>query len=169
MMYIAENGTLVMRGEEELYCCPLGNDVVEGIIREARQIDGAYIVLCGKRSAYIETQDQHALDELNKYYAECQYVDDLLSVEDEFIKIAICHFESTEQFVYPKLNEKFGATNQVVVSAKIWLDIMHAEASKGAAIEHLQNTLGFTHEQTMSFGDYFNDVRCLNRATTRMR
>ncbi len=161
LMYIAENGTLVMRGEEELYCCPLGNQVVEGIINEVRQIEGAYIVLCGKRTAYIETQDQQAIDELSKYYAECQYVDDLLQVEDEFIKIAICHFDSTEKHVYPILNEKFGATNQVVVSARIWLDIMHAEASKGAAIEHLQKTLGFTHEQTMSFGDYFNDVEML--------
>lgn len=161
IMYIAENGTLVMHQGEELYCCPLGNDVVEGIVSEARQIEGAYIVLCGKRSAYIETQDPQALAELQKYYAECQYVEDLLSVEDEFIKIAICHFDSTEEHVYPVINRKFGSSNQVVVSAKIWLDVMHAQASKGAAIEHLQQTLGFTHEQTMSFGDYFNDVEML--------
>ncbi|MBA5761055.1 HAD family hydrolase [Vibrio sp. 404] len=161
IMYIAENGTLVMHQGKELYCCPLGNDVVEGIITEARQIEGAFIVLCGKQSAYIETQDVEALTELKKYYHECQYVEDLLKVDDEFIKIAICHFDSTEKHVYPLLNAKFGDTNQVVVSARIWLDVMNAEASKGAAIEHLQQTLGFTHEQTMSFGDYFNDVEML--------
>ncbi|MGF1909300.1 Cof-type HAD-IIB family hydrolase [Vibrio kasasachensis] len=161
IMYIAENGTLVMHQGKELYCCPLGNDTVEGIVAEARQIEGAYIVLCGKQSAYIETQDPQAIAELKKYYHQCLYVEDLLKVDDEFIKIAICHFDSTEKFVYPKLNEKFGATNQVVVSARIWLDVMNAQASKGAAIEHLQQTLGFTHEQTMSFGDYFNDVEML--------
>ncbi len=49
----------------------------------------------------------------------------------------------------------------MVVSAKIWLDVMNAEASKGAAIEFLQQSLGFTHEQTMSFGDYLNDLEML--------
>jgi len=50
------------------------------------------------------------------------------------------------------------------VSAKIWLDVMNAEASKGAAIKHLQNTLGFTYEQTMSFGDYLNDLEMLKES-----
>ncbi|OBU32133.1 hypothetical protein AYY23_03185 [Photobacterium kishitanii] len=31
-----------------------------------------------------------------------------------------------------------GDTHQVVVSAKIWLDLMHKTASKGTAIRHLQ-------------------------------
>ena len=38
---------------------------------------------------------------------------------------------------------------------------MNIEASKGKAIEHLQDTPGFAYEQTMSFGDYFNDVGML--------
>lgn len=161
MMFIAENGTLVMHKGEELYSCPLDTKTAHDVIVETRNIEGAYIVLCGKNSAYIETQDPIAVAEFSKYYHACHYVDDLLDVDDEFIKVAICHFDSTEKHVYPSLNAKFGATNQVVVSGKIWLDIMNAQASKGAAIEHLQNTLGFTYEQTMSFGDYFNDVEML--------
>ncbi|MDA0150179.1 Cof-type HAD-IIB family hydrolase [Vibrio sp. LaRot3] len=161
MMFVAENGTLVMHKGQELYSCPLDYPTIVEVIKSVRNIDGAYTVLCGKKSAYIETQDPTAIAELSKYYHECQYVDDLLTVEDEFIKVAICHFDSTEKHVYPTMNEKFGHSHQVVVSAKIWLDIMNAEASKGAAIEHLQKTLGFSHEQTMSFGDYFNDVEML--------
>ncbi len=61
-------------------------------------------------------------------------------------------------------SERFDATHQVVVSAKIWLDVMNAKASKGAAIRHLQQALGFTRQQTMSFGDYFNDVEMLEQS-----
>nr|WP_039948590.1 Cof-type HAD-IIB family hydrolase [Vibrio ichthyoenteri] len=161
MMFIAENGTFVMHKGVELYSCPLDTQTAREVIIAAREIEGAYTVLCGKNSAYIETQDPVALAELSKYYHACHYVDNLLEVDDEFIKVAICHFESTEQFVFPTMNAQFGANNQVVVSGRIWLDIMNANASKGAAIEHLQQTLGFTHEQTMSFGDYFNDVEML--------
>jgi Cof subfamily protein (haloacid dehalogenase superfamily) len=161
ILFIAENGTLVMHKGEELYSCTIDAPSIEQIITQARQIPGAFIVLCGKTSAYIETQDPQALEEFAKYYHRCEYVDDLLAVDDQFIKVAICHFDSTEQFVYPTINQHFGDSHKVVVSGQIWLDVMNAEASKGAAIERLQATLGFNHRETMSFGDYFNDVEML--------
>lgn len=161
MMFIAENGTLVMHQGKELYSCPLESGISNQVIEQTRKIDGAHIVLCGKNSAYVETTDQQALAEIGKYYHRCQSVNDLTQVDDEFIKIAICHFGGTQEHVYPSLNEHFGANNQVVVSAAIWIDIMNIKASKGAAIEHLQKTLGFSFDQTMSFGDYHNDVEML--------
>ncbi|WP_047044312.1 Cof-type HAD-IIB family hydrolase [Vibrio mexicanus] len=161
MMFIAENGTMVMHHGKEVYSCGMDSSSITAIIEEARAIEGAQIVLCGKKSAYIETQDPQALKEFAKYYHRCQYVDDLLKVDDEFIKVAVCHFDGTEKHVFPSFNQAFGESHQVVVSAKIWLDVMNAEASKGAAIEFLQHLLGFTHEQTMSFGDYLNDLEML--------
>lgn len=162
MMFVAENGTLVMHKGQELYSCEIDKPSIANIIKQARAISGAQIVLCGKQSAYIETQDPRALEEFAKYYHRCQYVADLLDVDDDFIKVAICHFDGTEELVFPAFDKHFGDTHQVVVSAKIWLDVMNAQASKGAAIEHLQRTLGFSHKQTMSFGDYLNDLEMLN-------
>lgn len=164
MMFVAENGTLVMHKGEELYSCTIDSNAVAAIVQQARAIEGTHIVVCSKNSAYIETQDPRALEEFAKYYHRCKYVDDLLSVDEEFIKVAICHFDGTEQLVFPTMNKHFGDNHQVVVSAKIWLDVMNAEASKGAAIKHLQQTLGFTHEQTMSFGDYLNDLEMLKES-----
>ena len=164
MMFVAENGTLVMHQGKELYSCTIDDSAIEAIIEQARAISGTHIVLCGKNSAYIETQDPRALEEFAKYYHRCEYVEDLLNVEEEFIKVAICHFDGTEELVFPTMNEYFGDNHQVVVSAKIWLDVMNAEASKGAAIKHLQQTLGFSHEQTMSFGDYLNDLEMLKES-----
>ena len=164
MMFIAENGTLVMHQGKELYSCSMDTPSIINIIQTARSIEGTQIVLCGKNSAYIETQDPKALAEFSKYYQRCQYVEDLLAVDDEFIKVAICHFDGTEEFVFPSFDANFGSSHQVVVSAKIWLDVMNAEASKGAAIKHLQNTLGFSFEETMSFGDYLNDLEMLQES-----
>ncbi|OCH43015.1 Cof-type HAD-IIB family hydrolase [Aliivibrio fischeri] len=164
MMFIAENGTLVMYQGEELYSCSMDTASIINIIKTARAIEGTHIVLCGKRSAYIETQDPKALAEFSKYYQRCEYVEDLLAVDDEFIKVAICHFDGTEEFVFSSFDANFGESHQVVVSAKIWLDVMNAVASKGAAIKHLQNTLGFSFEETMSFGDYLNDLEMLQES-----
>ncbi|MFN1650044.1 HAD family hydrolase [Vibrio rotiferianus] len=161
MIYVAENGTLVMYQDKELYSCTIPKSEIDEIIKAARAVEGAHLVLCGKRSAYIETKDPKALEEFQKYYHRCEYVPDLLEVEDEFIKVAICHFDGSEELVYPTMKAKFDDTHQVVVSAKIWLDVMNAEASKGSAIKHLQETMGFGPEETMTFGDYLNDLEML--------
>ncbi|EKO3964138.1 Cof-type HAD-IIB family hydrolase [Vibrio fluvialis] len=161
IMFIAENGTLVMYKGEELYSSTIDKSAVAAIINEARNIAGTHVVLCGKRSAYIETEDPQAMEEIQKYYHRCESVSDLLAVEDDFIKVAICHFDGTEQWVNPSINAKFGHSHKVVVSAKIWLDVMNAEASKGTAIKQLQAKFDFTEQETMTFGDYFNDVEML--------
>jgi Cof subfamily protein (haloacid dehalogenase superfamily) len=161
MYFIAENGTMVMHQDQELYSCTIPYSEIEKVVKRARLIEGAHIVLCGKNSAYVETDNKKALAEFSKYYHRCENVVDVLAVEDEFIKVAICHFGGTEQFVYPEINAAFGESHQVVISAKIWLDVMNAEASKGAAMHHLQTTLGFSFEETMSFGDYLNDLEML--------
>ena len=161
MMFIAENGTLVMHQGKEIYSCTLEKQYIRQIIDTARSIDGAHIVLAGKKTAYIETQCPEALEEFSKYYHSCEYVEDLLSVDDDFIKVAICHFGGSEKNLYPIMNEHFGQNHQVVVSGKIWLDLMNTKASKGEAIQYLQKKLGFTYEQSMSFGDYLNDVEML--------
>ncbi|MDG3085087.1 Cof-type HAD-IIB family hydrolase [Vibrio hannami] len=164
MMFIAENGTMVMHQGNELYSCTMGNESIADIVNTARSIEGAHIVLCGKKSAYVETENPQALEEFAKYYAQCRYVENLLEVEDEFIKVAICHFDGAEKHIHSVVDPKFGHNHKVVVSAKIWLDVMSAVASKGAAIKHLQDSLGFTFEQTMSFGDYFNDIEMLQQS-----
>ncbi len=161
MMFVAENGTLVMHQGKELYSNTIDRKDIHAIITAARAIDGAHIVLCGKACAYIESVDEQAHQEIKKYYASRKLVDDLLQVEDEFIKVAILHFDGTEQRVAPSFSQQFGESHQVVVSAKIWLDVMNKTASKGAAIEHLQKTIGFSKQQTLSFGDFFNDVEML--------
>lgn len=161
MMFIAENGALVMYQGQELYSCTMDKASIVNIIKSARNIPDAHIVLCGKKSAYIETQLTSVLEEIEKYYYRCEYVDDLLLVDDEFIKVAICHFAGSQEHIHPFINPLFSDTHKVVVSAKIWLDIMNINASKGEAIQHLQETLNFTKEQTMSFGDYFNDIEML--------
>ncbi|MDA9557436.1 Cof-type HAD-IIB family hydrolase [Vibrio sp.] len=161
MLFIAENGTLVMHQGQELYSSEIPLSDVQRIVKTVRRIQGAHIVVCGKHRAYVETQDSAALIEIKKYYHELSYTPDLLSVTDEFIKVAVLHDDDSQTCVYPIVAPIFSDSHQVVVSAKHWLDFMHKQASKGAAIRHLQETLNFTFEESMSFGDYLNDIEML--------
>lgn len=167
MVFIAENGTYVVRDGVELSSDPLRADDAAAIARAARRLaaGGADVgaVVCGKRSAYIERADEPFLAEVRKYYLNHRVVDDVTAVDDEIIKVALFDFGSAEHTVAPAL-APFAATHQVVVSGEHWVDVMNRTANKGAAVRRLQRELGITPAQTMVFGDYLNDLEMLDTA-----
>ena len=67
MMFIAENGTFVVYKGEELLLNALDKETAIELIKIGRHIKESYVVLCGKKSAYIESKDK---DSLMRYVAE---------------------------------------------------------------------------------------------------
>ena len=58
------------------------------IVKIACEIENTDIVLCGKEFAYFERSYKEFQIELDKYYT-IQFVDDLLTVEDDILSISI--------------------------------------------------------------------------------
>ena len=168
VVFIAENGTFVMhRGKEISSDCLARTDVhrlvttVRGTV--ASGVD-AGIVVCGKRSAYIDRTDHPFADEVGRYYTRLQVVDDLLDVTgDEVLKVSVFDFGAAEHTTAPALSD-FHVTHQVTVSGAHWVDITSSTANKGEAIRHLQDTFNITPAQTMVFGDFLNDVEMMDTA-----
>lgn len=160
IIFIAENGSYVMRNGEELYSQILGEEKIFEFIDLARKTDEVYSVLCGKKSAYIENNREDFVEEVKKYYDKCEFVDDLKKVNDDILKIALYDFKDSETNCYEAF-KKYEEEYKVVVSAKHWLDIMNKTVNKGLAIKKVQELLGITKAETMAFGDYLNDLELL--------
>lgn len=167
LIFIAENGSYVVRRGAELGSECLTRDAAHELIGVARGLaaGGANcgVVLCGKRSAYIERFDADFLAQVDRYYHRLARVDDLLDVDDSLLKLAIYDFESSERRIYPAFS-RFRTTHQVVVSSAHWLDVMSPLANKGAGLRRIQQALGVSREQTMVFGDFLNDLEMMDEA-----
>ncbi|MFT4135424.1 Cof-type HAD-IIB family hydrolase [Microbacterium sp.] len=166
--YIAENGTYVVRGGAEVSSDTLAPDAVASVVARTRALvaDGrlrAGVVVCGKRSAYVEDTGPAFLDEVRKYYAKLAVVDDLLGVDDQVLKLAIYDVDGGETHTAPAMAD-LAETHQLVVSGAHWVDIMNPDVNKGRALRALQSALGVTAAQTAAFGDYLNDVEMLEAA-----
>lgn len=161
---VSENGAYAKHGEEELLITNLGKNRRADILPALRKLDGVYPVLCGKNFAYLETDYKPFIEVFNEYYVSYKIVEDLTKVEnDDFLKIAIYHFDSSESYIYPAVKH-FENDMQVKVSGKHWLDLSETNANKGYAIEFLQNKWGISKEETMVFGDFNNDLEMLAKA-----
>tara|TARA_B100000767_G_C19639019_1_gene481699 strand:+ start:68 stop:883 length:816 start_codon:yes stop_codon:yes gene_type:complete len=162
---IAENGGIAKKGEKVLVSSPLSKEKIKKIIPILRTINDAHVVLCGKNEAFIESKNNHFITLFQEYYSSFQIVEDLLTVldSDDFLKIAIYHFTSSEKHIYPKIKH---IENEALIkiSGKNWLDISDKKANKGNALRKVQKILNITKEETMVFGDYHNDIEMLKEA-----
>lgn len=165
MVFIAENGTYVVRDGAEISSDTLEAGVVVSIVETLRtrsDLDLG-VVVCGKRSVYVERNDPAFRAEADKYYARLEVLPDVLDYEDDVLKVAVYDFESSATGAGPAL-EKFARSHQVVVSGQHWVDVMNRGVDKGQALRRLQEALGVTRDQTVAFGDYLNDKELLEAA-----
>lgn len=166
--YIAENGAYVVRGGQEVSSDTLDAGIVATVVERMRALVAAGthhvgVVVCGKRSAYVESLDDAFLTEAKKYYAKLEVVADVMAVTDQILKVAVFDFAIAETSTAPELVD-LRSTHQVVVSGEHWVDIMNKGVNKGVALVDLQSVLGVTREQTAAFGDYLNDIELLQQA-----
>ncbi|MBF4562051.1 HAD family hydrolase [Microbacterium sp. VKM Ac-2870] len=166
--FIAENGAYVVCGDVEVSSDAVDPDVAASVVRRLRALvaDGtlrAGLVVCGKRSAYVEDTDPAFLSEVDTYYARMQVVPDLLAVDDQILKLAIYDVDGGEQHTAPAFAD-LAQTHRVVVSGERWVDIMNSTVNKGVALRALQAALGVSAAQTAAFGDYLNDIELLEAA-----
>ena len=163
MMFIAENGTFVVHKGEEIILNSLDRKIALGLIEIGQTIKNAYVILCGKKAAYIANTEERFMEQVNKYYAKVQIVDDLSKVDDDILKVTICDFSGSENNSYKYFTD-YSDKVQIAVAGEIWLDMMSKGVNKGLAISILQKLLNIKYEETMVFGDYLNDLEMMQSA-----
>lgn len=161
---IAENGGVMQHDNKTDILFKLSPETVLEAVKVLRTIKDAYVVLCGKKAAYIETDDEAFISKFSEYYTSYNVVKDVTKItDDDFLKIAVYHFESSETYILPAM-EYLQDRMKIIVSGQNWLDISHIDANKGYALNMLQKTLDISKEETMVFGDYNNDLEMLELA-----
>lgn len=91
--------------------------------------------------------------------------DNLYGLDEDVFKISIYDGSGDiTNYSYPPLLKEFSGEAAVYVSGEIWVDIVNIKASKGYGLSLLQEKLGVTKEETMAFGDYYNDDTFLAQA-----
>lgn len=164
LIFIAENGAIVMEKEEQKFIQPMAREKVLEVIETTRNIGGKYLILCGRKSAYIERTDPQFMDPFLRHYDKYEVVEDLTLVEDDdFLKVTICDLAGAEKNTFPHVKH-FGESLQVKLSGEIWVDFTHKQAQKGNALKKIQDIYGIAPEETVVFGDYFNDLELFENA-----
>lgn len=164
LIFIAENGAIIMEDGEQKHMQPIKREKALEVINKVKEIGGKYLILCGRKSAYIEETDPQFMDPFLRHYEKYEVVPDLTKVEDDdILKITICDLSGAEANSYPHVKH-FSEEFQVKLSGEIWIDFTDKEAQKGNALKKIQELKNITAEETVAFGDYLNDIELFDHS-----
>lgn len=155
---VAENGGIVKKSGEDKHITTLDKDKVVEIVTVLEKIPDIYFLVCCKDRAYQNTQEPVFDKELDKYYHSRRYKEDLKTIDEPIVKIAIYHPIDIRQEMEGLCKERWGKDFKITVSGVNWVDIGSLAINKGKAIQMIQEDLGIAPSESMAFGDYFNDV-----------
>ena len=165
---IAENGTIVVQGDDEIHRETITRSDAVTVVHTTRALceQGLDVgpVIATRDRAYVDRIDERFVRQCAFYYAALEPVEDVLDLAlDNVLKIAVYAFGDAESECYRPLSAAVPGV-QTVVSGAHWVDMMARTASKGRALAAVQERLGIEPAQTAVFGDYLNDAELYDHA-----
>lgn len=164
ILFICENGALVMQNDWRLHIDPIDAGELPGIVRAGRGLAGVYPVVCRADEGLIEqTAAPEFREETLRYYPSQRVVPDLMACTDsqDVCKVAFYDEGDAQTHEWPILRERLGERLSVILSGEHWVDVMRPGVNKGTAMRALQRQLGIRPQECMAFGDYLNDCELL--------
>lgn len=160
--FIADNGAHILKGKETIYLKTMEREVVEGIVAYVRTLPDAFMLFSTPGGAYTDCKNQEYIRKNEEgYHVKMGQMEDILEVKEPVIKIALCCEKLDAVDMAVPATRLFGERASVTASGAHWVDFMAKGVEKGKALEKLQEILGVTKEESMSFGDNVNDVTLL--------
>jgi Cof subfamily protein (haloacid dehalogenase superfamily) len=162
---LGDSATRIKYNGSYIYESLLPNAIGKEIITKLDEIASDYtIIACTPSAAYIkETTPEKEMYMVNGSYAVVKKLSDLQDIEEDFVKITV--FDSKHRcFESVKELEGFEDRAYIVASEAAWIDISNYDVHKGTTVAELQKRLQTAKEETVAFGDGFNDIELFAQA-----
>ncbi|NLJ17082.1 MAG: HAD family hydrolase [Clostridiales bacterium] len=162
--FICDNGAFIMANGKPMGFHPLPSDKISGILSHILNVKNTHIILCGEKGTYHYDYSKEFTKEVARFYSNQIIVDDLFSVNDNFMKIAIFNPYKPSTETYKDLKKGFPDDLDLIISGDFWIDVMPKNISKGKALKLLQQHYNIKKDNTLAFGDFNNDIEMLMNA-----
>lgn len=158
LLYICENGALVMYGDKVVLKNTFDRDLALAICHMV--IDNPYceVLISGERTCYIMPGNEEYEDHLrNGIKNDVTVVNSPEDIQEDIIKIS--YFVPADKCA--EVTEEFSKRVEgkciIAVSGNEWVDFAPFGTSKGDALQAIEEKLGIPREDMAAFGDNEND------------
>ena len=162
--YLSDNGAYIQRDEKALKEVCMAREDVKELLLDLQRIPEHHVLLSAKEGYYTDdkSSDFHNLV-FEQYKGVGSVVDKLEAYADACIKVSL-YYEKGAMMLYDLLDKRWKDRLQIYISGARWIDINAQGVSKGNAVHWIQKQYGITPEETVVFGDNFNDISMMERS-----
>ena len=168
MICVCNNGANIYENGESIISYPLTKERVHCTLDAISDMENTAPLVFTLDKCYSASGPEKFMEWAKAPYSPITWVDSyeqLYNISEDVYKISV--FDGSgriESYSYPVIRNALKRDSAVYISGEIWVDIVSTHASKGEGLKFLQEKFGVTKEETMAFGDYYNDESLLAEA-----
>ena len=167
MGFICDNGAYGEIDSQPFEGKPLSQEELALIISVCKKIPGTHLSLSARNAMYYRGEpakhDNEVTLSVNSLYHKC-YISDLRDVPEAVFRATLYDPAGALTHSLPVLKEALGNCMSVTATDYVCVDVMKTGVNKGTGLAALQRHLQVKPEETMAFGDYYNDIEMLDLA-----
>lgn len=165
VVLIAENGAFVVDHGVEVMLDSMDKETVHHCIDVISELAGVEVLVCAKYHSYTTNQELYDFLSSEKFQYAMKLVDNLYEIEEDVVKVSVIeHTGMGANECYKVIREKLREDLTLVISGGGCLDTGLQGVHKGKAVQALQELWGIGTDETVVFGDQYNDVEMFGRA-----
>lgn len=162
--YICDNGAVAIAEDTTVFTRPVPPAIVQRVLDFCAR-EEVHVLLCGSRTTYLAPVEGTVYEKhVRPYYFHRVAFEHLREVPDDINKIAICDLRNPRSGSCARLQACLRGDADVTVSGDIWMDVMQTGVNKGDGLRAIQEHYGIQPNETVAFGDYYNDISLLQCA-----
>lgn len=162
--YLGDNGACIQKNGQMIRGMYMDGADLRALLKELKGIPGQRLLLSVKEGYYTDDKDEdfHRLV-FEEYKGAGRIVEHAEDYADECIKVSL-YCEEGAGGIYELLHDRWKDRFMIYVSGARWVDINGPGVTKGEAVRWLQEQYRITPEETVVFGDNYNDISMMMRA-----
>ncbi|EHS56725.1 HAD-IIB family hydrolase [Paenibacillus sp. Aloe-11] len=163
---LGDSATRIKKDGEVVKEFTIEHDLAQQAIDEIQRFDPEVtIIACIRDTAYVlSTIKDEWFNVVKGSYEKVAKIDSFKQMDGDFNKITVFDIKSRSSALRKHVENTLLGQIYIVDSEPKWVDITALHTHKGETVKKLQNMLGVTFEETMSFGDGENDVELMSIA-----
>lgn len=165
ILYITNNGAVVIFDDEVVFKSVVERRLALDIIKDGISQPGCNVFVTGEKASYV-TKKNMAFNNYLKNVVKFNpvEVEEFYKVREDITKISVHVRDGVTQDLVDYFYKKWGRKTQITISGPEWIDFMAPFVNKGNAVATIQQLYEISIEDTMTFGDNFNDIEMFKQS-----
>ena len=163
MVIVGENGACILYKGEEIFCGPMRDEDVKGMVAHTRLLPGCLSFFDTRHMTYVESEEMFYMIR-DQFGYDVKLVDDLMEVKEPCLKYTLYRASHIEEVTSVDFTPQWERKVNVAGGGSRYLDVVAMGSDKGSSVKKVQDLLRSRPEETLAIGDNINDLGTLSRA-----